>query len=184
VDVLYILPNIYKTFTVGSGNYRIILITMKRVMMKLMIFAISCATTAMANPTLILPEELVGRHHGAMGQYGHAPKDGTISFVEDQTTLGGIELKADGELIVPFALKGESFKNLSFRFHEIDISKTIAVWHPLQDGRNRYSAALFRYGSVFRVLVKFHRDDGSVNAIQWICAEPRVAEVAAPRNHQ
>lgn len=148
-----------------------------------LIICIVCSftTVAMANPLLAPPKELVGKHHGAMGQFGKATKDGQLSFGGDEMTLGGIELKADGELIVPFALKGESFKSLSFKFHESAVSGTAAVWLPLQDGNVRYSANLFRYGSVFRVLVKQHHEDGSVSAIQWICAEPREEEKAVTR---
>jgi hypothetical protein len=134
------------------------------------------AEQAPANPLLTLPQELIGRHNGAMGQFGQATKDKPLSFGDDDITLGGIELKADGELIVPFALKGESFKDLSFKFHEMHVSGAAAVWLPLQDGNDRYSAFLSRYGSVFRVLVKQQREDGSVAAIQWLCAEPRKAE--------
>jgi hypothetical protein len=136
------------------------------------------AEQAITNPLLTLPQELIGRHHGAMGQYGQAAKDKPLSFGDDDITLGGIELKADGELIVPFALKGESFKDLTFKFLENHVSGAVAVWHPLQDGNDRYSATLSRYGSVFRVLVKLHREDGSVAAIQWICAEPREEDKA------
>ena len=141
-----------------------------------------CAATATANPLLMLPQELIGRHHGAMGQFGQATKDKSLSFGDDDITLGGIELKADGGLVVPFALKGEQFKDLSFKFHESHVSGAIVVWRPLQDGNGRYSATLSRHGSVFRVLVKLHREDGSVAAIQWICAQTRKEVEAVPSN--
>lgn len=132
----------------------------------------------MASSPLALPPELIGRHHGAIGQLGQATKNGPLCFREDDITLGGIELKADGELIAPFALKGELFQSLSFKFHESHVSGMGAVWLPLQVGKDRYSASLFRYGSVFRILVKLHREDGSIDAIQWICAEPDKAKKA------
>jgi hypothetical protein len=149
-------------------------IFMNRNIHRLICIVCFCTATATANP-LLIPQELIGRHHGAIGQFGQAMKDKPLSFGEDDITLGGIELKADGGLVVPFALRGELFKDLSFKFHENHVSGAIAVWQPLQDGNDRYSATLSRYGSVFRVLVKLHREDGSVAAIQWICAEPRKA---------
>jgi hypothetical protein len=129
------------------------------------------ATSAMAKP---LPPELIGRHFGAIGQLGQAAKDGELYFYEGGS-LGGVEIKEDGELIVPFADKEGAFKKLAFNFNDYKWG-TPEVWHPLQDGKDRYSVTLFRYGAVFQILVKLHRKDGSVAAFQWICAEPRKAE--------
>ena len=134
---------------------------------------------AFVNPALTIPPELIGQHHGAMGQWGQSTKDGALCFGGDDVTLGGIELRADGELIVPFALRGEAIKNLSFTLHEVGITGGIVVWKPLEVGKDRYSATLFRYGSVFRILVKLHREDESIVAMQWVCAEPREAEQGA-----
>lgn len=139
-------------------------------------FICFCAAIATANPVRSLPPELIGRHHGAMGQLGKALKGRPLVFAADDITLGGVEIKPDGGLVAPFALKGETFKNLFFKFHENHVSGDVAVWHPIQDGKNRYSATLYRYGAVFRVLVELHREDGTVEAIQWICAENRPAE--------
>ena len=126
---------------------------------------------AMASP---FPPELIGDHVGGMGQQGQAAKDGDLTFFED-AGLGGVEIKADGELVVPFAVGSEVYKRLAFKFNDYEWGAT-NVWHPLQDGKDRYTATLFRYGAVFRILVKQHRKDGSVAAIQWMCAEARTAE--------
>lgn len=168
-----VLKKIYKAFTLNRSLSCQPWNIMNRNVYRLICIVCCCAATATANPLLTLPQELIGRHDGAMGQFGQAAKDKPLSFGDEDITLGGIELKADGGLVVPFALKGESFKNLSFKFLENHVSGAATVWHPLQDGNDRYSATLFRYGSVFRVLVKLEREDGSVAAVQWICAEPR-----------
>jgi hypothetical protein len=154
---------------------------MKHIITKLILTVFCCATTALANPLLTLPKELIGKYNGALGQFGQAAKEDELSFGEVDTTLGGLELKADGDLIVPFALKGETFKDLTFKFHESHVSGAAVVWHTLEVGNVRYSANLSRYGSVFRVMVKQHREDGSVAAIQWICAEPSDTEKAGAR---
>jgi hypothetical protein len=148
---------------------------MKQLSSTLVLILLLHVNPAMAMP---VPLELVGQHSGGMGQQGQSVKGGALCFYEHRGSLGGVKIKADGELVVSFAIGSEEFKELTFKFDNYELGAT-EVWHPLKDGEDRYSAALFRYGAVFRILVKLHHKDGSVAAIQWICAEPDKAEDGA-----
>lgn len=119
-----------------------------------------------------MPRELVGRHNGGVGQSGFATKDGTIVFNESDCVLGGVEIKADGTLLVPFAEKAEEFRTLEFKVVKEHLTGAIVTWDPLVVGADEYSATLHRYGEVFRVLVKMRRGDEVRSGIQWICAGP------------
>ncbi len=119
-----------------------------------------------------MPRELVGRHNGGVGQSGLATKDGTIVFNESDCVLGGVEIKADGTLLVPFAEKGEEFRTLEFKTVKEHITDATVSWEPLVVGGDEFSATLQRYGAVFRVLVKMRRGDEVRSGIQWICAGP------------
>jgi len=126
--------------------------------------------------------ELVGKHYGAMGQLGRATEEGTVYFGENDCSLGGLEIKPNGMLVVSFAEKeegknkGAEFRRIKFTTVEKHISRAMTVWEPMKIGEDEYSATLHRYGKVFRVLVKLHRGDRVVSGIQWICAEPTTAE--------
>ena len=143
---------------------------MKQLSSTLVLALLLSASPAMATP---LPPEFIGKHKGGMGQRGQSTKDGALCF-EELAGLGGVQIEADGDLVVPFSVaENEELRRLTFKFHNYNHPY---CWHPLEDGEDRYSAALIRYGAVFRILVKLHRKDGSVAAIQWICAEPDKAE--------
>ena len=90
---------------------------------------------------------------------------------------GGVEFRSDGELVVPFVEKeGELFTELEFPFLKEHIPGAMVVWKPLLIGEKKYTAELFRYGAVFRVLVKLYNGDRVVSGIQWVCSEPTKAE--------
>jgi hypothetical protein len=149
---------------------------MKRLTKPLILILLLHATAAVALPDGF-PPELVGTHSGGMGQLGHATDDGTIMFSELRSGLGGVEFRADGKLVIPFAEKqGELFTELEFPFVKEHINGAMAVWKPLIIGEKKYTAKLFRYGKVFRVLVKLYNGDRVVSGIQWVCAEPTKAE--------
>jgi hypothetical protein len=149
---------------------------MKQLTSTLILILLLHATSAVALPD-DFPPELVGTHSGGMGQLGHTTDDGTIMFSEHRSGLGGVELRADGKLIVPFAEKqGELFTELEFPFVKECINGAMVVWKPLIIGEKKYTAKLFRYGKVFRVLVKLYNGDRVVSGIQWVCAEPTKAE--------
>lgn len=125
----------------------------------------------LASPT-DFPPELVGYHGGAMGQLGYASEDGTLMFSEEDFTLGSLTFGSDGALKVWFPVKGEEGATLEFPFIERVIPGAMVDWKPVVIGEDQYSATLFRYGAVFRILVKLRHDDQFVSGVQWGCAEP------------
>lgn len=151
---------------------------MKRFPNTLLLFLLLHFTPALASP---FPPELIGDHSGGMRQQGQSAKGGELCFEETSIGFGGVEIKTDGELVVSFAVGSEELKKLEFKFHNYESGRA-EIWHPLKDGEDRYSASLFRYGSVFRILVKQHHKEELVGAIQWICAESRKPEQGGTDN--
>ena len=149
---------------------------MKQLASTLILILLLHATSAFALPDDFLPE-LAGTHGGGFGQLGSPTADGTLMFGEHQFTLGGVDFRSGDKLVVWFVGKERGVgTELEFPFVKEHISGASAVWKPLIIGEKKYTAELFRYGKIFRVLVKLYKGDRVVSGIQWVCAEPTKAE--------